>query len=488
MSDQDNDLLLDLDDESEDSVDDSQERINKFLDRVEKMKKVLLARKRFDSEKRAKAARWLGESGEVTAIEALQKVYLRDNDPQVKKAAEYALGQFKALSIALDDPDLRPDAEQMLNDIVMEGAFGQPASPKPRTLQMAIGGLAVSFVLLMALGVVLGGMNSGGDGDPLPTAIAVGVPDSSDVNVAVATNPNEVGAQVLSAYQTLDSDANTLRLELLQITRGEAVNCDATLSAGGAYTPPTGIDLSTSPNITEAITTLNNGEAMLEPIRTSFITACNTATVISSEAAISQVETIIEAQTALVAIPTLLGDIVINTDATTNNPTTDNTAPEATADVIETATPEIIETPTPDIPPTATFDVDRVAVEARTLQFNLDQMNIPIRGLNTLLVQYWSDVSATGSTGACLNPAPVLPPDYLIPDDVAAAAPADFLAAVENYNLGMQLSRQSWDALMAGCSAGNLGDLLATSQVAATTAQSAFDDAVTNLNNLELGN
>ena len=54
-----------------------------------------------DAKTRMKAAAWLGEAGDPTAITMLKQVYKDDPDPKVRDTAKYSLGMFRKLEEAL---------------------------------------------------------------------------------------------------------------------------------------------------------------------------------------------------------------------------------------------------------------------------------------------------------------------------------------------------------------------------------------------------
>ena len=102
-------------------------------------------------------------------------------------------------------------------------------------------------------------------------------------------------------------------------------------------------------------------------------------------------------------------------------------------ETIPTLTPAPTETPQP----TPTLEPEVIDQHARVIQFNLDEMNAPIRGYNNVIIQYWNDIIQVGVTDACREDQPTLPIDYPITDDERANLPTDLVEAIDNYNVGM---------------------------------------------------
>jgi hypothetical protein len=84
-------------------------------------------------------------------------------------------------------------------------------------------------------------------------------------------------------------------------------------------------------------------------------------------------------------------------------------------------------------------------------------------------------------------PAPILPEDYTLPAEDLAIAPPELIQAVDGFNLGMGLSRQSWQSFATACAEGTLEEVVAVQLLTAQTAQDAFDSAATQLNTLIFG-
>src|SRR5690606_4231220 len=88
--------------------------IDAFSQQVDQKIKILSTSRKIDDKERIEAAYWLGEFGEPKAITALSLAYRRSKNPKVKAAAEYALGQFKALYL-----EVRPRKGESFSDALM---------------------------------------------------------------------------------------------------------------------------------------------------------------------------------------------------------------------------------------------------------------------------------------------------------------------------------------------------------------------------------
>lgn len=116
------------------------------------------------AKQRAEAARWLGESGETKAISPLVQVFKEDKSGKVRKAARYALGQFKALDRAIErrpdqlieDALFQPENRDVL-DLLTGVALNDQRGKRPgsRGLLLGTGILAIILSLLIMLVIYL---------------------------------------------------------------------------------------------------------------------------------------------------------------------------------------------------------------------------------------------------------------------------------------------------------------------------------------------
>lgn len=460
-----------IDDLFEDEADGSpdadarEKRINSFLQQVDKKIKIAKARNKVDAKTRLAAVRWLGEAGEPTAIPTLVALYKKDDTRGMKEAAAYALGQFRALETAMEDPELAEYAQELISDIIFEGRMGKKARPSAGTLRVITGILFVSLLVWGGLLFVLS------DRTPSPTVATqpTEIPE-------VITPDIDIEADLARLYQELETDAETLRVQFLNITRDQSPDCTVTFNAPQPYEMPVGLALDS--DLGTLVTELEAIRAEVDPLRNAYINACEALRVIPAPQALIYSDNIAEAQRQL-------SDLSARIAFDSLSVVEDDTEQQPTPEPDETT---IIQVPE-ETPEPAVDEVDTVNYDSHiaSLQFNIETMN-NFRGHNTLLLQYWQDVRASGSTGGCLNlPPPTLPLDYELPEELVDGAPEELLNAIEAYNLGMTLSRSSWQAFANACRDNMLSDVVTIQNITTQTAQDAFDDAQAQLTDLVFG-
>ncbi len=466
--DDDDELLEDYDDDGI-SAEDKEllEKEKAFKQKVDDLIAIILKPKQYPVAKRKEAALMLGELGEPSAIEALVKVYQKDKSPGMKEATAYALGQLRALQDALElaenDEDIRQHVDSLIAGIILEGKLGKSTPVPRRTLNIAAGALLVSFIVLMLLGVLLGG----GDTPTidataqaaLPTAL--GGVDATGNIIETPVDAPGVAAALLNYFIALNDDNRKLQTQLRELTQGRSPDCSANLLAK----PPQFVMPATITE-TELVSTaerLNTGATELQPVYTAFQNHCNNSTPLNAEQANELTNTLIKVQNDIFDIPDILGSAGVPLP------------PTATPD-IPTPTPSLTPTATFTITPSPTFDPGKIRSHRLGLQQIVDTMT-GTRGHNSLVLTYWTDVATSGSTGGCLNlPPPLIPDNYVLPDDVAAAVPELSDAAVK-INTGLTLSRQTWQTFDTSCQSNTLGQVVGVQVQAAQTAQDAFNQA-----------
>ena len=107
-----------------------------------------------DPKSRMKAAAWLGEAGDPTAITMLKQVYKDDPDPKVRAAAQYSLGMFRKLEEALKQPD-QSKVNKLLEDVALHGKMGRRLPVPVRSLVKLEIAMAISAVLLALMAVLV---------------------------------------------------------------------------------------------------------------------------------------------------------------------------------------------------------------------------------------------------------------------------------------------------------------------------------------------
>ena len=470
MTDQDDALFDNYDDDVAVGAGDADQeaKIVAFQKKVKALEKIILTPKQYPVEKRREAVQMLGEMGEVEVIPSLVKVYQKDKSPGMKEAAAQALGMFKALEDALYDtqmPERQEYAQSLIEGIVLRDAMGQRTRFKGRPMRLIIAFLFVLFLLLSMIGVMSAGPKAERDAANATavaleqTRVALNLPtDIPGITSTVIPTPSDmpgVVALLQLDYAALSSDTVLLRAEMLNSTREQQITCPPALKKSVPIVVPSNL---TQPELVSVAATLNKAHTDLLPIVDAYETACRTNQPIQRTVANTYDGTLVSIQTALFQVPNQLSTFGITPDA-------------------PVITPSAVISPTPSatFTPTATLDPKKFArhiIGLRQIANSMTSSN----GANTLLIQYWDDVNKSGSTGGCRSlPAPILPADYALPEDVSAEAPEELLTALENVNTGLTLLRQSWRAFEQFCGDSSLVAIASTQYIAADTARSAFE-------------
>ena len=433
-----------------------QEQEAKFREKVDKQIRIL-THKRAPADRRKAAAEWLGESGEPKAITALRRAYKKDKDSGVRNAAKYSLGMFKALSQALDGTEKQQnDALQLIDQIVHKGQIGQRRSSRKMLFRLDLILLLLGFVLLIVALVL-----PPADGNPGASSVdneeATATPTVETTPEVIEIDPAVVIAELRTMRGELNADANTLLAQLQEVTRGNDQDCSVVESFADPdeYNTET-LNSGDYQAILAAAEQYNEVQAKLAEVRSAFEQSCDTETPISVDDAFQLREgALLEARTML-----------NNLEETLNSP---DLAPDVE---LPTTTPEPTETPLP----TATIDPSLISGYVVSLQNNLDEMNVPIRGKNNLILQHWTDIQENGTTLACRDGIPVLPEEYTLPDEEIDQLPQALIDAVDTYNEALKLSRTSWELFEISCQADSFGTNLGPGLSAAQTAQVFYQE------------
>lgn len=388
---------------------------------------------------RRRAAAWLGESGDPTAITALAKAYRDDADPQVREAARYALGMFRALEQAWEEDQDR--TMDILREVTLNGKMGRRVPVPVRRLVKFELALLLSAVLVAALAFVLPSLLRGGQAPPAPAP--------------VAQPPGDRSAQLAGlrqAAQQLSADVETLRQQYQGVLAGAAVNCAAT------FVNPT-IAAAADADLAAIAADLERAAGAFREAQTRYTQAC------SGGAALAPGE-----------IGALLGTLagVSQTLATVDQSLTAAGSPPPDAPPAPAVATPTAETPAqPSESPAAGAPDLRIYVS--DLQRIVDTMT-DLRGPVTALRQYWQEAVGAGATAGCSEPRPALPQEYELPPEIAAAS-QELMLATDLVSTGLQLTQQNWDEFAAACAGGTLAAAAAEGQRKADAAATAFDSA-----------
>lgn len=217
-----------------------------------------------DAKTRMKAAAWLGEAGDPTAITMLKQVYKDDPDPKVRDTAKYSLGMFRKLEEALKQPD-QSKVQKLLEDVAVRGKIGGRVPISVRSLVKLEIALLISAILVAVLALFVPPLFKQGvnqvieqNAHPEPTVPAVASKDRPTIvseMQATLTRVTNNASKLLTQYQgmlgggTLDckqffdtltpvalSVENTTNFADLATLANDINSLEATMrSAKGAY-------------------------------------------------------------------------------------------------------------------------------------------------------------------------------------------------------------------------------------------------------------
>jgi hypothetical protein len=404
-----------------------------------------------DADARRKAASWLGEAGDPSAITGLAQTYKNDPDKRVREAAGYSLGMFRALQVGLAGKD-KDRVVKLLEDVALKGKMGGRPAVSTRALVKVEIGLVVLAVFLFGLGAVLPGLMN----QPPATA----TPEGDAPTEVVQAADRDLPTLIQDIHFTLNntrSDAQSLQTQFQAVLGGGTPDC------AGFYNNPMPYNL--SPNnasqyreIAAIVTNLNQAVNNLATAKMRFDQHCDGVTPLTAAEVGAPMGLVVSVMEALPAIEQAL------------------TEAEATEAPTNTPEPVVTEGPTP-VPPTP-IDVGSYRGDLYNI---LDEM-IGIRGANTLLAQYWSE-SSSGSTAGCRDPLPQIPNNYNLPPE-AGAASLDLARAVVQINNGLVLVRQGWQDFANACAGGTVAANAAIGAQTTAQANAAFVDARNSLDRM----
>ncbi len=406
-----------------------------------------------DANTRRKAAAWLGEAGDPSAITGLAHTYKHDNDKSVRDAAAYSLGMFRALQKGLTDDS---DRAMALLQGVAEGKMGGRVPIAPSAMLRLVGGLIVLAVLIFAAGLVLPGIMNA---TPATPGAATEVPEPTQVANVADKDRATLLLEIRQTYIGVSSDAQTLQAQFQSLMQGGALDC------AGFYNNPQPYQLSANnasqyADIAALVTDLNQAVNNLATAKARFDQHCDGVTPLTAAEAGAPMGSIVSAIQALPAL-----DQAIVAAETFVQPTD---AP--------TSTPESAATEGPTAAPTPTVDVRPYHSDLLNI---LDRMTLP-DGANSLLSRYWSE----GSAGdGCRSVPPTIPADYVLPPDVSQSS-LDLTRAMLQVNVGLALVRDGWQLFANACASGTVSGQAAFGLQQTATANEAFATARAALDNV----
>jgi len=414
-----------------------------------------------DSAQRRKAAAWLGEAGDPTAITSLAQVYKNDVDPRVKEAAAYSLGMFRKLEEELAGDDSEA-AMALLQKVALEGKMGGRLRLRTRALVKLELGLLLSAILVAVLAFVLPGILKGGgialpsfgNNNPAPTQVAA-VPDK-DRGVLV----NELR----SAFTQVSNNASKLQNQYRLVLGGGKLPCNEFFDTLTPYNLSSA-NSQTFPDLAQITADINQAQTDFINAKATYDRVCLKGETVAAG----------EFGAPMGAIVGLIQRL----------PTIDTALTTAASQAANATSAPAGTTPTA-APTTAGGGVD-LRPHLIALQAIIDDVTAP-RGAYTLLSQYWTDANTAGNTQGCSDQFDVtkIPADYALPAEIAPAAPTLKISA-DLINTGLKAVREGWQTFSQACSTKTLGQYAASEVARMSAAKQAFDTAARQIASLRGG-
>jgi hypothetical protein len=408
--------------------------------------------------KRRDAAYWLGEAGVDESITRLRTMYDDpQEDPEVREAARYALGMFKAVKEALERGD-EAKVVLLLRGIVDEGKFGRRRTTPASRLIMIVGVLFVVFLLLAGANFLVA---TGGGSFSLPIALNpedAGTPSTAPNNAAPASNRDRATllAAVRLTFDQVRADSTTLQMQFQAVLGGGALDCTAFFNNAAALVLSQN-ETAAHADLAALVGSINSARDSLQTGYRRYEQACFEEMPLAAS----------EVGGVLAPVQAALNTLGDNEAALIQAETSGGAAEAATAaPALETVVTEAVATVVPTTDPQPYL---------QSLYPIVDAMSDP-RGANGLLLQYWTDAFNAGVTTGCDTPPPDIPADYVLPQE-AIGVPEAFTQAVVQVNIGLGLIRQGWDLFEQACSGGTLSQDATLGRQIAENATNAFSNA-----------
>ena len=439
------------------SGDEINRRVTAYQKKTKENMRKAIKPKQFKKDERLEAIRWLGESGNPEAISALLKVYKKDKTPGMKEAAAYALGQFKAHKRDEDDPEMAAIADQRVNDIILYDKYGKKANAMIWIIAEVV--LVILAILLLSFGGFQSGQN----------AIARETQSWVETATAPTWTPDTEDAvrnDIETYYANLNADANFYQQQLAAASRGEIPDCNLNrLVNARTYNLTSAWE--SDERFSSTVTNLNDIHSQMQAVRSAYADSCTQGLALSGQEAIDLGGIIIEVQRALSGAQESLNSAGI----------------EVTEQVFATSTPVPTTTPDPSIP-TETQDISDLTDVIIEMERIINDMTF--RGATSEAIFNWQQVvdNAQLYLSGCNQPEPLIPDDYVLPDDLIGSS-VQLDSAVNNLNIGLQSTRLAVSAFYAACTAGEVPADAAGRLAQAQLAETAFGSATSDLNAIQ---
>lgn len=407
--------------------------------------------------KRRQAAEFLGEVAAADAVPELVEVYRKDKSAQVRAAAAYSLGMYKAVERALKAGQ-ETKVVRLLTQIEEQGKIGRRAS-----LGRAV---RINIALLVALIVLV--------------VIYLYSPEIEGRLFGSTRPRSEVVASVQETFTSVKNDTRSLQSELLDVISDRPLSCVAFFNNAPFYRLDP-VDARSFQDVATIVTQLNGAQNSLASAKSRYDAACNNGTTFGSAEAQATFQLLLPALQAIDPLEVALIQAA-SVQPTAAPPTS---APGTAVQPASGATTAPDAAPTTavqtSIPPTATLAPEVLA--GANLKSHLPELFDIIQevsgtfGASTLLVQYWSDVQNFGQTNGCAVKPPTVPSfDIFIPEVDFQASP-DLRDAVQLITSGLAALRNGWTNFQFACNARSLTSVAETRLQEARVAADAFNTA-----------
>jgi len=408
-----------------------------------------------DATARRKAAAWLGEAGDPTAITSLAQVYKNDPDPRVKQAAAYSLGMFRKLEQELEGSGAEA-AMALLQKVALEGKMGgRPRLPARALVKLELG-LLLSAILVAVGAFVLPVLIRGGG-----LSLSLPLIENVDAPTQVAAAPDKDRATIVrelrGALTLLTNNATKLQGQYQLVLGGGQLPCNEFFDSLSP-TPLSANNAAAFPDLAQISADINQAQSDLSAAKASYDRVCGGGESLAAGDFGAPMGATVAVIQRLPAIETALTTAAEVQEA---NPTS---APVSEA------------TPTSESEATAAGSSVDLRPHLTALQNIIDDVTAP-RGAYTLLNQYWTEVNSGGTQG-CSDPFNVetIPADYVLPSEIMPAAPTLKLSA-DLVNTGLRALRDGWQTFGLACNNGTLPQLASDNLLRMDAAQQAFDNA-----------
>jgi hypothetical protein len=397
------------------------------------------------SSARIRVIRRLAAMGDPRAVTELSNIYLSEEEPpEVKQAAEAALGVFKAIQEAIEqkiDVEL-PDPSTVKDPLI-----------SPERLKRLVGVLAVLMLVFWVVDAAL-------------LVLPAPMPPVTDVLAILRTR-----------YDQVRMDADNLQRAWQPASQGGNLDCGIAAPAPGSTSSSDlaalAIDSTASPALAQA------RGALMAAIDQLVIPANNRLVGCTANVPVAAEENMQWVSRALASLDETANWLAQAEAAAAITP---GPTPGAASPPVETQPPTAIPTPTVTPAPTVNFDP---LPYIRAMRDRVD-LAMTGRGVGVMLPTFWDDVRRTGQSFGCrqsLSAADLV--DYTsITPDIAALEPRLQDIAV-TLNLGLALARDSLANFQQGCLSGNFSTLLDVGQQQIQQAVAVLTQASQRLDELQ---